>query len=127
MNRPLKLLFTEELKDVIKGFLSPANNEEHFFMTHKSGYLVKMKRRCQNYNSMETGMASIIALNIQIAPNQCYFALDSSQRVFGVSSSIISLIGLEMKTFEGDVYAKDFFNFPIAKSNLGEEQKSHKL
>ena len=76
---------------------------------------------------METGMASIIALNIQIAPNQCYFALDSSQRVCGVSSSIISLIGLEMKAFEGDVYAKDFFNFPITKSNLGEEQKSHKL
>ena len=66
-------------------------------------------------------MASIITINIQISPNLCYFALDSSQKVFGVSSSIISLIGLEMKTFEGDVYAKDFFTFPITKGYVGEE------
>jgi hypothetical protein len=119
LNRPLKLLFIEELKEGIKDFLSPSTQEESFYMTHKSGYLVKMRRRSQNYNSMETGMASIITLSLQITPNHCYFALDSSQRVFGVSSSIISLVGLEMKTFEGDIYAKDFFTFPIAKGALG--------
>ena len=68
-------------------------------MTHKSGYLVKMSRRAQNYNSMETGMASVITLNAVVAPNHCYFALDAQQRIFGVSSSVISLVGMEMKNF----------------------------
>jgi PAS domain S-box-containing protein len=121
LNRPLKLLFTEELKEGIKDFLTPASQEESFYMTHKSGYLVKMKRRSQNYNSMETGMASIITLSVQVAPNHCYFAVDRSERIFGVSSSIISLVGLEMKTFEGDVLAKDFFTFPLARACPGEE------
>ena len=72
------MLFTEELKEGIKDFLCPSNQEETFYMTHKSGYLVKMKRRSQNYNSMETGMASIITLNIQVTPNNCFFALDKN-------------------------------------------------
>lgn len=66
-------------------------------------------------------MASIITLTVQISPNHCYFAVDKSDKIFGVSSSIISLIGLEMKTFEGDVYARDFFTFSLGKGAMGEE------
>jgi hypothetical protein len=68
-------------------------------MTLKSGYLVQMSRRAQDYNSMETGMASVITLSAKVAPNHCYFAVDAQQRIFGVSSSVISLVGVEMKTF----------------------------
>ena len=129
LNRPLKLLFTEELKEGIKDFLCPSNQEETFYMTHKSGYLVKMKRRSQNYNSMETGMASIITLSIQVTPNNCFFALDRNEKIFGVSSSIISLVGLEMKAFEGEVFAKDFFNIPLKAATLeeGKEDRTFKL
>jgi len=75
LNRPLKLLFTEELRDGIKEFLNPQNYEETFYMAHKSGYLLKIKRKSQNYNSMETGMASIITLSLQLSPNTCFFVL----------------------------------------------------
>lgn len=62
---------------------------------------------------METGMASVLTLSLQVTPNICFFALDNSNKIFGVSASVISLIGLELKLFEGDIFARDFFNLSI--------------
>jgi hypothetical protein len=63
-------------------------------MVHKSGYLIKMKRKCQNYNSMETGLASIITMNVQLLPNHCQLIIDKNMRIFGLSSNCISHIGV---------------------------------
>lgn len=41
-------------------------------MSHKSEYLLKIKLRCQKYNSMETGMATVIHMETDIISNCCH-------------------------------------------------------
>jgi len=71
-NHSLKMVFGE-LDQQIKAFLSQSSQEETFAMTHKSGYMLKIKRTSQNYNSMDTGMASIISLMPVVADHTCSF------------------------------------------------------
>lgn len=63
-------------------------------MSHKSGYLLKIKRKSRNFNSMETGMAAIITINIEVTSNNCFFVLGNDGKLLGVSASIIPLIGV---------------------------------
>lgn len=46
------MLFVDELTNAVKEFLSPCDNQQTFYLVHKSGYVLKIKRRAQNYNSM---------------------------------------------------------------------------
>jgi len=68
-------------------------------MTHKSGYLLKLKAKNQNYNSMETGMAAICTFSPDLAPNSCFFIANKHEKIISVSPSIIPLTGLELKNF----------------------------
>lgn len=64
-------------------------------MAHKSGYLVRTSCRSQNYNSMNTGMATVITINTHLAPDTCYLAFPKdSSRFLGVSSSTVAILGL---------------------------------
>lgn len=69
-------------------------------MTHKSGYMLKVKRTSQNYNSMDTGMASIISIASMPADyTASYFINNETQQIVGLTSSSIALTGIELKTF----------------------------
>jgi hypothetical protein len=53
---------------------------------------------------MDTGMASIVCLTPIAADYTCsFFILNESQKIIGISSSSIALIGMELKTFEDGV------------------------
>ncbi len=56
-------MFCEDLKEQIKSFLNPKFRDEVFFMSHKNTYLLKISRKIQTYNSMDTGMTTICTLN----------------------------------------------------------------
>ena len=56
------MLLHEYLGADIEHLLNKNHLEETYFMVHKSGYLIKTKCRSQNYNSMDTGMATVISL-----------------------------------------------------------------
>jgi len=44
---------------------------------------------------METGLASIITLTIQLNPNSCFFVVANiSNKIVGISASTISLLGM---------------------------------
>lgn len=93
-----------ELDQSLKSFLGHNNQEDTYAMTHKSGYMIKVKRASQNYNSMDTGMASIVSLTPIIADSTCnFFIHNESQKIIGISSSSIVLAGIELKTFEDGV------------------------
>ena len=83
-------------------------------MAHKSGYLVRASCRSQNYNSMNTGMATVITLTTHLTPDTCYLAVaKDSSRFLGVSSSTIALLGLEQKTFDDGLQVDNFFLFSM--------------
>jgi hypothetical protein len=46
------VLFLSELQEEITTFLSPFNFNQTFYLVHKTGYILKIKRQAQNYNSM---------------------------------------------------------------------------
>lgn len=95
MNHSIKFILPEDLGDDVKQFLSKNHIEETYFMAHKSGYLIKTNCKSQSYNSMNTGMATVISLTSELSPDTCYFVLGKkTQRILGVSASMISLVGL---------------------------------
>lgn len=59
---------------------------------------------------MSTGMAAVISLSYQLAPQTCFFSLESTaQTIIGVSSSVISLLGLEEKHFYEKLPIQELF------------------
>lgn len=63
-------------------------------MSHKNSYLLKIKRKIQTYNSMDTGMTSICTLNNQVNLNSCFIIFNKKEKVVGISPSCISLLGI---------------------------------
>lgn len=101
LNHSIRLLFPDQLGDYLKQFLTKNHLEETYLMAHKSGYLLPANCRSQSYNSMNTGMATVITLSIHLASDTCYLAIPKdSTRFLGVSSSTIALLGLEQKVFD---------------------------
>ncbi len=60
------------MRGQIRDFLNPKIKEQIFFMSHKNSYLLKITRKVQTYNSMETGMTSICTLTNLISLNSCF-------------------------------------------------------
>jgi len=42
-------------------------------MNHKSGYLLKIKKQSQNYNSISTGLTAILSLEIELTHYSGFF------------------------------------------------------
>jgi hypothetical protein len=61
--------------------------------------MLKVKRASQNYNSMHTGMASIISLTPIHTDYTCsFFVHNETSKIIGITSSAIALAGMELKT-----------------------------
>jgi uncharacterized membrane protein len=58
---------------------------------------------------METGMTAIINIEIVLSPSCCSFILDKNGKVMGVTSSIIPLIGIDLRAFEVEINASQIF------------------
>jgi hypothetical protein len=108
-NQFLKNLFLDELKNEIKDFLGERTNGLEFYMTHKSGYLMRIVKYAQNYNSMETGMTAILNIELALTPGSCSLVLDKAGKIMGVTPTIIPLLGLDLRTFEVEINALAFF------------------
>lgn len=84
-----------ELDQYMKQFLDQDAQEETFAMIHKSGYMLKLNRSAQNYNSMDTGMAAIVTLTPLPQDFSCSFFLDKdSKNIVGITPSTIALTGI---------------------------------
>lgn len=94
INHNLKMVFGE-LDKYIKQFLNQDAQQETFTMIHKSGYMLKLNRTAQNYNSMDTGMAAIVTLTPLPQDFSCSFFVDKDTRnIVGITSSTIALTGI---------------------------------
>ena len=83
-------------------------------MAHKSGYLLNIQVKSHNYNSMETGMATIIHMTNKALEGACSMIVDKrSEKILGISSSYVSFLGFEQKLFEDELLVKDFFLFSL--------------
>ena len=78
-------------------FLNPKIREDTFFMSHKNTYLLKISRKIQTYNSMNTGMTSICTLSNDISLNNCFILFNKKEKSIGLSSSCITFLGLDNK------------------------------
>jgi len=93
LNHKIKILLPQELGADIYNFLNESS-EENCFMAHKSGYLLKIKLRAQKYNSMETGMATVIHLDSHLVSSTCFLLYGkTNEKILGISSSFVSLAG----------------------------------
>jgi hypothetical protein len=116
LNNSIKLLLPGELGHDAKQFLDQNHIAETYFVAHKSGYLLKVLVRSQNYNSMETGLATIIHMSCELLETTCLIAVDNlSDKLLGVTSSFVSFLGIDQKLFEEKVAVEDFFQFSFAE------------
>jgi hypothetical protein len=123
-NHSIRMLFGELGQD-FQLFLGQSGEEEVFAMTHKSGYMIKVRRSSQNYNSMDTGMASIISLTPATAELTCSFFIGKdSNRIVGITSSTIALTGIELKSFEEEVAYAEFFKVDVESVSSSLEGKN---
>jgi hypothetical protein len=88
---------------------SPETNHERFLLMHKNGHVVPLKKRARTYNSMAYGLAALIELEPDVAPLSCQLLVDNSKKIIASSSSLISLLDIDLKTFEGDACTHHFF------------------
>jgi PAS domain-containing protein len=115
LNKSVCLLLPGELGRDAKQFLDQNQTEETYFVTHKSGYLLKVLVRSQSYNSMETGLVTIIHLSCELLEDTCLIAVDNcGDRLLGVTSSFVSFLGIDQKLFEEKVSVQDFFQFSFS-------------
>ena len=119
------MLFHEELRDEMGAFLSQGEREE-FFLSHRSGYAIRVKRQAQNYNSLETGMAAIISITQLLTPHNCFLLASQEERMVGGSSSMIPLTGLTSKHFEHQMHASELFTMPLNLLN-GQCSQLHEM
>lgn len=88
-----------QLQSIIMGSsLQSAQNPTHFYLVKKNGYCVPVSRRIQVFNSMSRGFIYMCTLESAPRVEQQGFMLCNQQgKVMGVSSSCISLIGIDLK------------------------------
>ena len=81
-----------------------SGGEQTYFMSHKSGYLQKLKSSAKSYNSMNIGMAAIVSLESHLEEAAFYLVINSREdQVLGVTASAVSLAGIEQKHFIDEV------------------------
>jgi hypothetical protein len=100
LNNSLQVVLPKELGRDAQQFLAQKQIAETYLVTHKSGYLLKVLARSQNYNSMETGLATIIHMSCELLEATCLIAVDNnSDKLLGVTSSFVSFLGIDQKLF----------------------------
>jgi hypothetical protein len=108
-SQSLKGLFLDDLRYELKDFLGEGSNARHFHLTHKSGYLTRVAKQTQRYNSIETGMTAILTLEPVLTPNACSFLLDHNAKLIGLTPAAIPLVGVDLRVFEAEVNAAQVF------------------
>jgi hypothetical protein len=99
-SQPLKGLFLDDLRHELKDFLGEATNGRHYYLTHKSGYLMRVVKQTQRYNSIETGMTAILTLEPILTPNACSFLIDHhTSKLIGLTAAAIPLVGVDLRAF----------------------------
>jgi hypothetical protein len=109
VNQSLRGLFLDDLRLQLKHFLADASNGQEFHLTHKSGYLTRVAKHAQTYNSMETGMTAILSLDLLLAPATCYVLLDRNAKPIGLTPAAIPLLAVDLRVLETDLAATQLF------------------
>lgn len=99
-SQALKGLFLDDLRYEFKDFLGEATNGRHYYLTHKSGYLIRVVKQTQLYNSIETGLTAIITLEPILTPNTCFFLIDhNANKLIGFTAATVPLAGVDLRAF----------------------------
>lgn len=74
-------------------------------------------------------MTSICTLNNIISLNSCFIVFNKEEKAIGLSSSCISLLGIDYKMFEQALYLKDILNLSLeeVKKSSANGNQSFKL
>lgn len=123
VNQTVKILWPDELNSHIRSMLSPETDEEHFYLSHKSGYLIHLKKNTKNYNSMQNGLTALVNLVPQLSPLSCLLVIDRNNKIIASTASILSLLRIDLKGIEGETSILTFFNFSFSSvSNYSEDE-----
>ena len=95
-------------------FTSPATNHQRFMFNHKNGYLVSVKKVARNYNSMAHGLTSLVEIEVIGNVSSCSLLVDQKKKIISATASMLSILDLDLKSFEGESFTYQFFvNDPL--------------
>ena len=102
-------------------------SENNFFLGYSNGYCLKVQRKLQHYNSIETGLSLILNLDSRFTLNSCFmvFEYDSYHKLLAMSSTCLQMLGINQKLIDTDKKYSDIF-LP-EPSLLNEEKKMLRL
>ena len=90
-------------------FSSSETNHQKFMLIHKNGHLITLKKRARTYNSMAFGLSALVEIEPEINNFSCYLLIDSNKKIISSSASLISILDIDLKNFEGDACTYHFF------------------
>ena len=71
---------------------------------------MRLSRKIQHYNSMETGLSLIISLEQRFLMNSCFMVFDhNNEKIIGLSSASLQLIGACQKLIDTEKKYEDIF------------------
>ena len=82
-------------------FTNPATNNQRFLLAHKNGYLIPLTKMARTYNSMAHGLSALVFIEPQLTPLKCQLLVESNQKILASSSSVLSVLDLDLKAVEG--------------------------
>jgi hypothetical protein len=106
IGKEIKILFPDYLGTQIETFINPKfakDGGEVFFMGYSNGYAIRMSRRMQSYNSIETGLSLIITLEQKFVPSSGFILFSSQFKLITLSASSLQLLALEENLLEANV------------------------
>ena len=102
LHQNIRNMLLEELRkpEELKELLGVSSNGQEFYLTHRNGYQLLMRKNSQIYNSMGTGITAILTLSYDPVPYQCHLIVDREKRVSGATASLLTILGMELKAID---------------------------
>ena len=88
------------------------DNNNYFYVAHSNGYFIKISRKLQHYNSMETGLSLVITIDYRFSLNSCFMVYEPEfpNKLIGLSASSIQLLGISQKLIGSEKKFTDLFS-----------------
>lgn len=123
INQPASNLYPEGFysHDKYLQFTDPKTNSKRLLLAHKNGYLLSLRKTARSYNSMAHGLAALIEIEPQVIPFASQLLVSKNKKIIAASSTLLSVLDLDLKGFEGETFTYQFFRQDLSKFRNDQE------
>lgn len=100
-NQSLTILYPDEFPTAYLELVHVEDNGQLIWLMHKNDYLVQAKKTTKIYNSITTGATALVCLEVDQNLHSCEVIIDKNNKIIAYSASIISILGLDLRSYEG--------------------------